>query len=53
MSEELLKALELIKKECAKHTQCEDCPLADADGICGLKSDQPYDWKLKKREVYF
>lgn len=53
MNDELLKALELIREECKKHHNCEDCPLICADGDCGVTVQTPQYWSLKKREVYF
>jgi hypothetical protein len=53
MTEELLKALELIKETCKKCDECEDCPLANSAGNCGVKQEVPEEWKLKKKEVYF
>lgn len=65
MTDELLKALQLIKEECEKHTmtvslmnqrgycKCKSCPLSTADGDCGITQLEPSEWELKKREVYF
>lgn len=54
MTDELLKALKLIKKECEKHPEdCIECPLSDKYGSCGLDGTPPDEWKLKKREVWF
>ncbi len=53
MTDELLKALQLIKEECCKYPQCSECPLENADCTCGVYANRPCDWKLKKKEVYF
>ncbi len=53
MSDELLKSLELIKEECKKYERCKGCPLLDACGNCGVMENNPEDWYLEKREVYF
>lgn len=44
----LHKALETIKNECSIHVTCNDCPLSWSDGCCGIKSDFPKDWRIKK-----
>lgn len=33
---ELYKALETIKNECTKHTECADCPLGLGHSCCGI-----------------
>ena len=53
MTEELLKALQLIKEECEKYHHCDNCPILTVRGDCGVNADFPRDWNLKKREVYF
>lgn len=60
MTDELLKALQLIKEECENRTKikgrlsrCDECSLRTADGDCGLVQFEPSEWSLKKREVYF
>ncbi len=54
MREELLNALKVIKEECSKHkVTCKGCPMANCNDECGLESDQPSEWRLEKREVYF
>ena len=53
MTDELLKALQLIKEECAKHDRCIKCPMGNVHGDCGLDSTSPSGWTLEKREVYF
>jgi ATP-dependent helicase YprA (DUF1998 family) len=53
MTEELLKALQLIKDECEKHPNCYGCPMLTGEEKCGINNDIPAHWKLKKREVYF
>ncbi len=54
MTDELLKALQLIKEECAKHESgCDGCPMATFVGTCGITNEAPTDWSLNKKEVYF
>ena len=58
MTDELLNALKLIKKECEKHTtpfdqHCRLCPLSDYGYDCGVYNYTPNNWSLEKREVYF
>ena len=56
MTEELLKALQLIKAECEKHSDsdsCCECPMHTTYGDCGVTEKCPSDWRLEKREVYF
>ena len=54
MTDELLKALQLIKEECKKHTDtCKECPMRVEHRGCGVTHDSPENWKLEKREVYF
>ena len=55
MTEELLKALQLIKDECKKQgSKCYDCPMYSHNELeCGVMSDNPCNWRLEKREVYF
>ena len=50
MNEELKKALELIKNECEKHKNCENCPF-DLRNINYTFCDEmfrqlPFQWKL-------
>lgn len=33
---DLYKALETIKNECTKHTECADCPFALGHSYCGI-----------------
>ena len=65
MTDELLKALQLIKAECEKQSKlmsltkqrnyckCNNCPLSTGDGDCGVTQLEPGSWSLEKREVYF
>ena len=55
MTNELLEALKLIKKECLKHENCNSCPMCNVIGECGITNGNapPCDWTLTKREVYF
>lgn len=55
MTPELLKALQLIKEECAKHeTNCNDCSMRCINGDCGITdTGTPENWKLEKREEWF
>ena len=53
MTEELLKALQLIKEECKKYHHCDNCPILTIGGDCGVTEYAPKYWKLEKREVYF
>ena len=54
MTDELLKALQLIKEECSKHEDtCKDCPLHVPNRGCGVETDTPSMWSLVKKEVYF
>lgn len=56
MTEELLKALQLIKEECSKYDgTCKGCAMRKVNGGCGVTDIEcfPSDWRLEKREVYF
>ena len=54
MTEELLNALKLIKAECKKYKNCDDCPMYTHNELgCGVIDDEPKNWLLEKREVYF
>lgn len=53
MNDNLLKALKLIQEECKECERCIDCPFLDGNEECGITSDSPSNWMLKKREVYF
>lgn len=53
MTEELLKALQLIKEECSKHKYCDGCPMVTRSDDCAIQEDAPRLWRLEKREVYF
>lgn len=44
----LHEALVTIKNECDIHVNCNDCSLSWSDGCCGIKSDFPKDWRIKK-----
>ena len=46
---ELYKALETIKNECTKHTECVDCPLGLGHSCCGINTNGfPENWNLQK-----
>ena len=46
---EFYKALETIKNECAKHTECADCPLGLGHSCCGIIANGfPGKWDLQK-----
>lgn len=46
---ELYKALETIKNECTKHTECADCPLGLGHSCCGIITNGfPGKWDLQK-----
>lgn len=46
---ELYKALETIKNECTKHTECVDCPLGLGHRCCGIITNGfPANWNLQK-----
>lgn len=51
MSDELLNALEVIRKECVKQGECTRCSLYNSDDaaeyMCGLDID-PCEWKISK-----
>ena len=53
MNDELLKALQVIKEECVKHELCKNCPMLNSSDECGVNADDPSEWSLEKREVYF
>lgn len=53
MTDELLKALKMIKEICKSNPEdCIECPLADKYGNCGI-NNPPEEWRLEKREVWF
>lgn len=37
---DLYKALETIKNECTKHTECADCPLGLGHSCCGINTNR-------------
>ena len=46
---ELYNALETIKNECTKHTECADCPLGLGHSCCGINTNGfPANWNLQK-----
>lgn len=46
---ELYEALETIKNECKKHTECADCPFALGHSYCGIITNGfPEKWNLQK-----
>lgn len=53
MSEELMKALKLIKDECTGNQFCKDCPLRVANldpelnSWCYLRNRNPINWHFK------
>lgn len=53
MTEELLKALQLIKSVCENNNDCDGCPMLNEYEECGVTKDLPSTWALKKREVWF
>lgn len=53
MSDELLKALKLIKATCIEQQDCGTCPMHTHDEGCGMRSDEPAAWPLEPRITYF
>lgn len=52
--EELKKALNVIKNECAKHETCETCSMYTIDGVYGChycsitrEGDVPAEWNVE------
>jgi hypothetical protein len=50
MSEELKKALELIKNECSKYARCCDgCYMYSEEfGECRIVDEDPCDWEIEE-----
>lgn len=49
MMDELYKALETIRKECIKHTSCDQCPLRRYQkNLCGINESSPAFWKIEE-----
>lgn len=50
----LIDALNVIKKECEKHACCETCPMVYRNYMgeewCYLKDNTPSMWRIKERE---
>lgn len=45
---ELYEALKTIKNECAKYTECVDCPLGLGHSYCGVVTNFPSKWDLQE-----
>lgn len=48
--EEILKALQIIKKTCEKQEGCEKCPLSKSD-FCMVQGYPPQEWRIKTQET--
>lgn len=45
---ELIEALIVIRDECKKHDNCEECPLRDSENnACSLPTASPCNWDLR------
>lgn len=51
--EELMNALNVIKKECVERSGdgCENCPLGRADGGCNVTQSAPAGWNVEETEI--
>ena len=51
---ELIDALNIIKKECAKHVDCKLCPMVykndEGETWCYLRDNAPNSWMVKEKE---
>lgn len=46
--DELIDALNFIKEECEKHTECRSCSMYDIKySECGLFKPKPRDWEIR------
>lgn len=47
--QDLIKALETIKKECLTHENCSECPLRSPVDGCHLRFRSPDNWDIKDK----
>ena len=48
---EIIKALQIIKAECSKHSNCANCPFY-TDDMCKIKYCDPEKWELQSNYVW-
>ena len=48
---ELIKALQVIKAECAKHSNCSNCSFYSSDR-CNIKYTDPEYWELESKYIW-
>ena len=48
---ELIKALQVIKEECTKHSNCSDCSFY-SDDRCNIKYTNPEYWELESKYIW-
>lgn len=49
--EEILKALEVIKKVCSEVEKCNKCPLSNVKtDMCYMKDLMPEEWRIKSNK---
>ena len=48
---ELIKALQVIKEECSKHSNCSNCSFYSSDH-CNIKYTDPEYWELESKYIW-
>ena len=46
--QKLIEALHVIKEECKKNEDCENC-LLSIDSVCGLQCSSPDNWEVNDK----
>ena len=49
--DEVLKALELIKKTCEEQAGCDTCPFGNTDGGCKINEENPSNWDIPQKQI--
>ena len=49
--DEVLKALELIKKTCEEQAGCDTCPFGNTDGGCKINEENPSNWDIPEKQI--
>lgn len=49
--EELINALNVIKRHCQQQCSCDDCSLSDREGSCLVEINNPSNWEIKEKPL--
>lgn len=49
---DIIEALLVIKRECAKHSECGDCCFYSKDETCNITDHVPSKWELESKYIW-